>query len=183
MAVPAAIDAGSSQARAGEASVSVVAPLRHDVGGDAGPAVALADVVPEAVTAPPAPVAAPAPPPPPAPVRPAAPAPPPVAAPAPPPPPPPPPPPAPGRSLGEFVVTCYAIEGRTATGSRTHAGGVAVDPSVIPFGTRIDIQGVGVRVANDTGPRLRGQRLDIWASSESACVAFGRRVLDVRLAA
>ena len=137
----------------------------------AAPVPAPSPVVAQVRTAPPAPAPAPAPPPPP-PAPAPAPAPEPEPAPA-----------ASGSSLGSFTVTCYAIHGRTATGEPTHSGGVAVDPRVIPYGTRIEIEGVGVRVANDTGPRLRGNRLDVWAPSRSACMSFGRQVLDVRLAA
>jgi 3D (Asp-Asp-Asp) domain-containing protein len=202
LAVPAALDSGSSRAVAAAGGrVSTAAPLRLSErseltvasAGEAAPApapqpavVATGASVPVVASVPAPAAAAPAP----APVAPVAtPEPEPVAAPAPEPEPEPepapPPAPAPAEQgyLGEFVVTCYAIHGRTATGEPTHSGGVAVDPAVIPYGTRIDIEGVGVRVANDTGPRLRGNRLDIWLPSDAACHDFGRQVLDVRLAA
>jgi 3D (Asp-Asp-Asp) domain-containing protein len=205
LAVPAAMDAGASGGSAADrsGSAAVVVPLRSVdrielVGAGmraARPVVAVAAAPAPAPAAPPAPapvrttpepepVVAPAPAPAvavaaPAPAEPPAPA--PAVAPA--PAPEPAPPAGDPKHLGEFVVTCYAIHGRTATGSPTHSGGVAVDPRVIPYGTHIDIEGVGVRVANDTGPRLRGNRLDIWLPSENACADFGRQVLDVRLAA
>ena len=89
--------------------------------------------------------------------------------------PPPPPPPirAAGTSLGSFVITCYSDRGLTASGAPTGPNTVAVDPSVIPLGTTITIEGVGSRVAQDTGGAIRGQRLDIWEPSESACVNWG----------
>jgi 3D (Asp-Asp-Asp) domain-containing protein len=87
-----------------------------------------------------------------------------------------------GRSLGVFVITCYDLAGRTASGSGTSLATVAVDPTVIPLGTRIYIQGVGVRVAQDTGGAIRGHRLDLWEPSYSACTAWGVQSRSVSMA-
>lgn len=85
----------------------------------------------------------------------------------------------PGDYLGAFSVTCYALDGNTASGEPVHEGGVAVDRRVIAFGTRIYIENVGWRVANDTGGSVRGNRLDIWLPSRDDCISFGRQTLDV----
>jgi 3D (Asp-Asp-Asp) domain-containing protein len=81
--------------------------------------------------------------------------------------------------LGTFTVTCYALTGGTASGVTTNAATVAVDPSVIPMGTRINIDGVGSRIAQDTGGAIKGHRLDIWEPSDSQCRAFGVQNLQV----
>ena len=81
--------------------------------------------------------------------------------------------------LGTFVVTCYALQGTPATGDHVHEGGVAVDPSVSPLGSRLHIEGVGWRVANDTGGTVDGHHLDIWKPSTAACNAFGAQRLVV----
>ena len=51
--------------------------------------------------------------------------------------------------------------GITATGVRVERGVVAVDPSVIPLGTRLYVPGYGYAVAADTGGGIRGAMLDL----------------------
>ena len=87
-----------------------------------------------------------------------------------------------GTDLGTFLVTCYDIHGRTASGEEAGPQSVAVDPSVIPLGSEIYIDGVGYRRADDTGGGVRGHHIDIWESSYSACTAFGRQYRDVHRA-
>lgn len=86
-----------------------------------------------------------------------------------------------GRSLGTFVVTCYDLQGRTASGATTSSITVAVDPRVIPLGTQIYIDGVGTRVAQDTGGAIVGKRLDIWEPTYAQCAAWGVETRQVWL--
>jgi 3D (Asp-Asp-Asp) domain-containing protein len=83
--------------------------------------------------------------------------------------------------LGSFVATCYTGGGTTASGAPTSLAVVAVDPSVIPLGTKVWIAGIGARTALDTGGAIRGQRLDIWEPSYQQCVQFGAQAVDVFL--
>ncbi|HWE54556.1 MAG TPA: 3D domain-containing protein [Acidimicrobiales bacterium] len=78
-----------------------------------------------------------------------------------------------GTPLGTFEVTCYDIHGRTASGAETSMSTVAVDPSVIPLGATIYIDGVGQRTAQDTGGAIKGHRLDIWEPTYSDCANWG----------
>ena len=78
-----------------------------------------------------------------------------------------------GQSLGTFVVTCYDLSGSTATGAPVNSQTVAVDPSVIPLGSHIYVDGAGARIAEDTGGAIVGRRLDIWEPSYSDCAAWG----------
>ena len=80
----------------------------------------------------------------------------------------------------QFRATAYHLHGRTASGTKTALGTVAVDPHVIPLGTRLWVQGYGRCVARDTGRRIRGRRIDLWLSSRGACRRFGVRRLWVR---
>ncbi len=68
------------------------------------------------------------------------------------------------RSL-TVVATGYALPGRTASGRAVGWGVVAVDPSVIPMGSRIAIPGYGMGVAADTGGAIAGARIDLWFPS------------------
>lgn len=59
-------------------------------------------------------------------------------------------------------VTGYDLSGITASGVLAGPGGCAVDPSVIPLGTTITIEGIGRCRANDTGPAVVGATVDVW---------------------
>lgn len=73
----------------------------------------------------------------------------------------------------------------TATGTKTGFGIVAVDPRVIPLGTKLYITSAdgsyvyGYCVAGDTGGAIKGNRVDLFLGSESECRAFGRRPMQV----
>jgi len=82
-------------------------------------------------------------------------------------------------ALGQFVATCYTGAGTTASGAPTSSDVVAVDPSVIPLGTKLWIDGIGERTALDTGGAIRGARLDIWEPSYDQCVQFGSQSVQV----
>jgi 3D (Asp-Asp-Asp) domain-containing protein len=84
-----------------------------------------------------------------------------------------------GALLGSFEVTCHTGKGVTASGRPSSREIVSVDPRVVPLGAWLVIEGVGTRVAADTGRSIRGRRLDIWEPSAAACMRFGRRQLRV----
>jgi 3D (Asp-Asp-Asp) domain-containing protein/peptidoglycan hydrolase CwlO-like protein len=93
------------------------------------------------------------------------------------------PPPAisPGGSTMTVIATGYAMHGRTATGAPTGWGVVAVDPSVIPLGTRMTIPGYGSGVAADTGSAIQGATIDLWFPTVAQARAWGRRTVTIAL--
>ena len=95
-------------------------------------------------------------------------------------PPPPPPPPSGGRKL-TVEATGYAIHGTTATGIQTGWGVVAVDPSVIPLGTRMFVPGYGAGVAADTGSAVKGNIIDVWFPTREQALQWGRRTVTITL--
>ena len=90
--------------------------------------------------------------------------------------------PAPGGS-GTITVlsTGYSLGGHTATGLPVGWGVVAVDPSVIPLGTRLTIPGYGEGVAADVGGSVRGDMVDLWFPSLAQAQAWGRRTITITL--
>jgi 3D (Asp-Asp-Asp) domain-containing protein len=77
--------------------------------------------------------------------------------------------------------TGYSLRGRTASGLPTGWGIVAVDPSVIPLGTRITIPGYGEGVAADTGGSVHGAMIDLWFPTAALALAWGRRTVTITL--
>ena len=78
-------------------------------------------------------------------------------------------------------ATGYSIRGRTATGMPTAPGVVAVDPSVIPLGTRLTIPGYGDGVAADTGGAVQGNTIDVWFPTAAQALQWGRRTIVITL--
>lgn len=78
-----------------------------------------------------------------------------------------------------YTAGCAGCSGYTATGYRAGHGIVAVDPRVIPLGTRLYIPGYGFAIAGDTGGAIRGNRIDLGFNSLSDAIEFGRRPVKV----
>ena len=72
------------------------------------------------------------------------------------------------------MITAYTHTGRkTSTGVWPKIGTVAVDKSVIPYGTKMYIPGYGFGVAQDTG--VSGNHIDVFFDTEAECIQFGRK--------
>ena len=82
------------------------------------------------------------------------------------------------RSL-TVVATGYALPGRTSSGRAVGWGVVAVDPSVIPMGSRIAIPGYWMGVAAYTGGAIAGARIDLWFPSIAQAHDWGSRTVTV----
>jgi 3D (Asp-Asp-Asp) domain-containing protein len=86
-------------------------------------------------------------------------------------------------SAGRLTVssTGYCLRGTTATGMPVGWGVVAVDPSVIPLGTRMTVPGYGEGVAADTGSAVVGNTIDLWFPSCAQAHQWGRRTVTITL--
>lgn len=89
------------------------------------------------------------------------------------------PPPA-GGSNFSVTATAYCLQGRTATGMPAGPGVIAVDPSVIPLGSRVYISGYGNAIAADTGGAIQGNKIDVWLPCGDA-YAWGVRTVNVTI--
>ena len=78
-----------------------------------------------------------------------------------------------------YLPTDGSGEGLTAMGIPATYGVVAVDPSIIPLGTRVYIPGYGEAIAADTGGAIIGYCIDLCMESYAECMNFGRRVVTV----
>ncbi len=76
-------------------------------------------------------------------------------------------------------AVAYHLPGHTASGLPVGVGVIAVDPSVIPLGTRVFVPGYGPAVAADTGSAIRGAIIDLWMPSTAAARAWGRRTVTI----
>lgn len=92
--------------------------------------------------------------------------------------------------ISSFIMetTAYTGDGITATGVPTarNEGGistVAVDPSVIPLGSLLYIEGYGYATAADTGGAIQGNIIDLYLNSYDECINWGRRDVSVQLIA
>jgi cystine transport system substrate-binding protein len=79
------------------------------------------------------------------------------------------------------LATGYALTGHTATGLPVGWGVVAVDPSVIPLGTRLTVPGYGEAVAADIGSGVEGSMIDLWFPSVGQAQGWGRRTITITL--
>lgn len=71
--------------------------------------------------------------------------------------------------------------GQTASGMKPQYGVVAVDPRVIPLGTKLYIEGYGNAIAGDTGGAIKGNRIDLFFNTKSEVYNFGRRNVKVTI--
>ncbi|GGL56010.1 3D domain-containing protein [Sporolactobacillus putidus] len=80
-------------------------------------------------------------------------------------------------------ATAYCELGLTATGfdlsKNPDAKVIAVDPRVIPLGSRVYIPGYGTAVARDTGGRVKGHIIDLHVRSYAQAIKWGRKRVNI----
>jgi peptidoglycan hydrolase CwlO-like protein len=81
-------------------------------------------------------------------------------------------------------ATAYCDNGYTASGMQTRRepGGystIAVDPTVIPLGSKVYVEGYGYAIAADIGGAIKGGRIDLFVPSQAEAQSWGRRSVNV----
>jgi len=91
-------------------------------------------------------------------------------------------------STNYFIIesTAYSIGGFTASGSKTNRdpngySTIAVDPRVIPMGSKVYIEGYGYAIASDTGSAIKGNIIDVFFNTEAEALNWGRRNVKIRI--
>lgn len=88
----------------------------------------------------------------------------------------------PAKRVLTMNATAYTHTGnRTATGTYPARGTIAVDPNVIPLGTKVFVEGYGNAVAADTGGVIKGNIIDVFLDSKGACRQWGRKTVKVHI--
>ncbi|MET0785324.1 MAG: ubiquitin-like domain-containing protein [Paenisporosarcina sp.] len=92
----------------------------------------------------------------------------------------------------EFYVTataytayCNGCSGVTATGIDLRANPslkvIAVDPRVIPLGSKVWVEGYGYAVAGDTGGAIKGMKIDLFVPTTEQAYGFGRKKVRIKI--
>ncbi|MGH1034260.1 3D domain-containing protein, partial [Bacillus cereus] len=58
---------------------------------------------------------------------------------------------------------------------------IAVDPKVIPLGSKVWVEGYGEAIAGDTGSAIKGNRIDVLMGSKSKAMNWGRQTVKVKI--
>ncbi|MDZ7611153.1 MAG: 3D domain-containing protein [Candidatus Moranbacteria bacterium] len=76
---------------------------------------------------------------------------------------------------------CWGNPFRTASGTRVHTGTMACPPEY-PFGTKIEIEGMGTYTCEDRGGAIKGNIFDMWFPSRGEALNWGRRTVNAKIA-
>lgn len=80
----------------------------------------------------------------------------------------------------DMLASAYSHTGsNTASGVYPHYGAVAVDPSVIPMGTKLYVEGYGYATALDRGSAIRGNRIDLFFETQKEAMRWGLKRVKV----
>ncbi|WP_046174461.1 LysM peptidoglycan-binding and 3D domain-containing protein [Domibacillus indicus] len=84
-----------------------------------------------------------------------------------------------------YTAECAGCSGITATGidlrSQPNKKVIAVDPNVIPLGTRVYVEGYGEAIAGDTGGAIKGNKIDLHVPNNDAAYSWGVRTVNVTI--
>jgi 3D (Asp-Asp-Asp) domain-containing protein len=84
-----------------------------------------------------------------------------------------------------FTANCKGCSGITATGinlkKNPSAKVIAVDPKVIPLGTKVHVEGYGEAIAGDKGGAIKGNKIDVFISSKQKAINWGVKTVKVQV--
>ncbi|WP_249292276.1 G5 and 3D domain-containing protein [Metabacillus flavus] len=84
-----------------------------------------------------------------------------------------------------YTASCSGCSGRTATGvnlkANPNAKVIAVDPDVIPLGTKVYVEGYGYAVAADTGSAINGNKIDVFFPDQSSAIKWGSKRVKIKI--
>lgn len=84
-----------------------------------------------------------------------------------------------------YTANCSGCSGYTTTGINLKANPntkvIAVDPSVIPLGSRVYVEGYGYAVAGDTGGAIQGNRVDVFFPTKAGAYGWGSRQVKITI--
>lgn len=88
-------------------------------------------------------------------------------------------------STTAYTAYCNGCSGTTATGIDLRANPnvkvIAVDPSVIPLGTKVFVEGYGYAIAGDTGGAIKGYKIDVFFPTKAEAFRWGVRKVKIKI--
>lgn len=97
-----------------------------------------------------------------------------------------------GNGSGKKTISCSATaysghsstsSGRKPSRDKDGISTIAVDPTVIPIGSKVYVEGYGYAVAADTGGAIKGNKIDVYFNSSGECSSWGRKQVQVKIIA
>lgn len=95
----------------------------------------------------------------------------------------------PADFMGTYTLTAYCpcrkcigykLKVRTSTGTKPQINRtIAVDPTVIPYGSIVYIEGLGYYIAEDCGGSVKGNSIDIFVATHKEVIEFGKQTRNV----
>ncbi|WP_277587590.1 LysM peptidoglycan-binding and 3D domain-containing protein [Psychrobacillus antarcticus] len=84
-----------------------------------------------------------------------------------------------------YTASCAGCSGITATGinllENPNQKVISVDPSVIPLGSKVWVEGYGEAIAGDTGGAIKGNKIDVFIPSKQDALNWGRKTVTVKI--
>ncbi len=88
-------------------------------------------------------------------------------------------------SATAYTAYCAGCSGTTATGidlrSNPNQKVIAVDPSVIPLGSKVWVEGYGEAIAGDTGGAIKGNKIDVFIPTQGEALNWGRKNITIKV--